>query len=105
MTLRRPFSAFSASMAAVSSIRLLVVSRSPPCMRLAMLAGDQQYAPAARTRVPPAGAVGINLNYLGQNGFATLVWWVRPARRRPSVCAANGRTGVSVLTRFWAVSI
>ncbi len=77
MTLRPPFSAFSASIAAVSSIRLLVVSGSPPCMRLAMLAGDQHGTPTARTGIPPAGAVGINLNRLASKRIRdTLVVWV-----------------------------
>jgi hypothetical protein len=47
-TLRRPFKAFRASIAAVSSIRLLVVSGSPPC-RVLRLSPD-----ISNTPQPPA---------------------------------------------------
>ena len=74
--------------------------------RLAMLAGDQQCAPAARARITSAGAVGIDLNSFGQKR-------IRETRLVVSASPATtfglrrhcGLTGVRVLTRFWAVSI
>ena len=41
------------------------------------LASDEQSAPTARAGIPPASAVGVYLNCLGQSGF---VKFLRPVR-------------------------
>ena len=70
-------------------------------------AGKQHNPPAARARITAAGAVGINLH-----GRAQRFWWNRMRETRVDGSARpattlrllrqDGRTGVSVLTRFCA---
>ncbi len=56
------FRASSAEIAAISSMRLLVVSGLAAHDLLAVVAPDQDGAPAARTRISGAGAIGVDLD-------------------------------------------
>ena len=56
------FNASSAEIAAVSSMRLLVVSGSPPQSSFSRVAEAQDRAPAAGARIAGAGAVGPDLD-------------------------------------------
>ncbi len=67
-------------MAAVSSMRLLVVAASNPDTSLRSLPDNQQRRPAAGTRIAAAGAVGEDLD-LGQ-GRTLLVGSAAPTNTR-----------------------
>ena len=90
-------------MAAMSSMRLLVVAASAPRDLLALVAGDQQRRPAAGARIAAAGAVGENLHF-GHVDFTHFeVGSAAPTRTRWR-SAARGRISVSVGTRLRALS-
>ena len=88
------FSASSAGIAAISSMRLLVVAASPPLKFLLVLAVDQDRAPAAGPGIPGAGAVGVDdhggvghaLGPLAAPvvAHAADAWWKRSLRKYSS---------------------
>ena len=71
----------------------------------------EQHAPAARARIAPAGAVRVDPDGLAQTDFLTMrILETRAEGSASPVTTAGcvrhrGRTGVSALTRFCAVSI